>query len=69
MIKRYCGRCGKEIKDPKIGLLRCHTYRYKVMLELIQASVDDWTTGAELCVDCEGSFIRWYNHPEMDDNE
>ena len=23
----------------------------------------------EICVDCEDSFVRWYNHPEKDGGE
>lgn len=67
MTKLYCDRCGKEIKDVKAGLIRHHTYYGKLIFDSLRAPADDWTSWHEICVDCEMSFMRWYNHPEVDD--
>lgn len=66
MHKLYCDRCGKEIKDAKIGLLHHQTHYGKVLFDSIRVPKDEWIDWHELCVECENSFMAWYNHPEKD---
>ena len=66
MQKLYCDRCGKEIKE-KVGLLRHKVHYGKVKLDPISLPSDEWVTWHEICPDCEDSFVRWYNHPEVKD--
>ena len=66
--KLYCDRCGKEIQDPKLGLLRHKVHYGGVAFDSLRFPKDEWATWHEICMDCEDSFVKWYNHPEKDDD-
>ena len=66
MNKLFCDRCGKEIIDVKRGLIRHKVHYGSVIFDSIRIQMDEFATWHEICVDCENSFVRWYNHPEKD---
>ena len=66
MQKIYCDRCGKEIAKKPVTLLR-HRVHYGETRIVDSKSLDDYRH--DLCLDCENSFVLWYNHPEKDGGE
>ena len=63
MNKTYCDRCGKEIKETPKSVLRHRVYYGETLLSSIRERDDIWH---DICVDCEDSFVTWFNHPEKD---
>lgn len=66
MKKLFCDRCGKEIKDVKRGMIHHKVHYGSVLFDSISIQNDVFATHHEICIDCENSFVRWYNHPEKD---
>lgn len=61
MTKIYCDRCGKEITEPKKGVIHHRVHYGKVWLESFRFVNDEDTSIHTICKTCEEYFVKWIN--------
>lgn len=67
MIKTFCDRCKKEIKEPSPTLLNHRIFYGKAWLDNVRPvhTESERYFNHLLCEECEDSFFWWFNHPEI----
>lgn len=68
MVKYFCDRCGKEIELGKYMWFRHKTVYADIRWIPAQYQADPTSVDHRICPDCENSFIKWFNHPEADND-
>jgi len=61
MTKIFCDRCGKEITEPKKGMLSHRVYYGSVWMESFRYVNDEDLAIHTICETCEDDFIKWFN--------